>query len=55
MRHTKMLYAEIENRLLPATCLMSSVFGAQQLRSGEEAFCDNGWTVITKLYGCKIG
>ena len=41
-----MLFAETESRLLPASCLTSSVFGGQQLSSGKDAFCDNGWTVI---------
>ena len=40
-----MLLIEIQIQIRPASCLTSSVFGAQQLRSEEEIFCDNGWTV----------
>ena len=38
-------FTEVHYQLRPVSCLTSSVLGAQRLRSGEEAFCDNGWTV----------
>ena len=44
-----MLFAEIQNQLLLTSCLTSSMFGVQQLNSGEDAFCDNGWTVIISI------
>ena len=48
-----MLSTEIQNQLPPVSCSTSAVFGAQQLRSGEEAFCDKGWTVSNLLYYLK--
>ena len=36
---------ELEDRLIPESCHLSSVYGRQTLRAGEEVFCENGWTV----------
>ncbi|CAK8688732.1 unnamed protein product [Clavelina lepadiformis] len=34
--------------IVPTSCLTSSVYGRQTLRSGEEVFCDGGWTIIQR-------
>ena len=39
----------LETMLVPSSCLFSSVYGRQTLQTGEEAFCDNGWTVNSSL------
>ncbi|XP_076814710.1 ficolin-2-like isoform X2 [Clavelina lepadiformis] len=39
---------EMESLLIPASCSTSSVYGKQQLRSGEEVFCDSGWMLIQR-------
>ena len=39
----------LEEILVPSSCRFSSVYGRQTLQTGEEAFCDNGWTVNSFL------
>ena len=43
------LISVLETMLVPSSCLYSSVYGRQTLQTGEEAFCDNGWTVNSSL------
>ena len=43
--HNLTYFTEMESLLIPASCSTSSVYGKQQLRSGEEVFCDSGWMV----------
>ena len=40
-----MICLELEDRLIPESCHLSLIHGRQTLRGGEEAFCENGWTV----------
>ena len=37
-----------------ASCETSPVYGKQTLRSGEEAFCDEGWTVSQIMSVVKV-
>ncbi|XP_076825109.1 fibroleukin-like [Clavelina lepadiformis] len=41
-------HLDIKKLLTPASCYTSSVYGLQELRSGEKAFCDDGWTVFQR-------
>ena len=43
------LISVLEAKLVPSSCRFSSVYGRQTLQTGEEAFCDNGWTVNSSL------
>ena len=38
-----------ETMMNSSSCRFSSVYGRQTLETGEEAFCDNGWTVNSSL------
>ena len=44
-----MLETKLETMLNSSSCRFSSVYRKQTLPTGEEAFCDNGWTVNSFL------
>ena len=43
------LGTKLETMSNSSSCRFSSVYGRQTLPTGEEAFCDNGWTVNSFL------
>ena len=43
------LETKLETMFNSSSCRFSTVFGRQTLPTGEEAFCDNGWTVNSFL------
>ena len=41
----EILFPELEEFLIPRSCLSSLRHGPQRLASGVEVYCEDGWTV----------